>query len=207
MQEHDFQIIEDWSVLGETDVLLAARWLLGKVVYTKIDGIECAGRIVETEAYQGPEDKASHAYNNKRTARTEIMFGPSGHAYVYLCYGIHQMLNVVTGPKDVPHAVLIRGIAPLLGIEKMLERRKMKSPEYRLTAGPGSLCKAMGIDRSLSALNFFLPNSPLQLLDDKADSASKIIASPRVGIGYAEEWIDKPWRFRYENNPWCSPAK
>lgn len=202
-----FAPITDWELLKQADVQTAAQWLLGKIVYTNVGGIECAGRIVETEAYQGPEDKASHAYNNKRTARTEVMFGAPGQAYVYLCYGIHQMLNVVTGPKDLPHAVLIRALEPLMGIEVMLQRRKMTKPQPRLTAGPGMLCQAMGIDRSMNGKPFFSAESPLRLLAPKSSATEDIISSPRVGIAYAEEWVNKPWRYRYKNNIWCSPAK
>lgn len=202
-----FLTIEDWQVLHQRDVVKAANWLLGKILLTNIKGSITAGRIVETEAYQGPDDRASHAFQNRRTQRTETMFGPAGYSYVYLCYGIHNMFNVVTGPRDTPHAVLIRGIEPLVGTEIMQKRRKMDALEPRLTSGPGSLCQAMGIERSLNNRDLTSSESQIQLLKEESQEVFEIVASPRVGISYAKEWIKTPWRFRIKDNIWCSPAK
>src|SRR5690606_33584438 len=119
--------------------------LLGKSLLTKIDGRLTGGMIVETEAYRAPEDKASHAFNNRRTPRTENFFNEGGVSYVYLCYGIHYLFNIITNLKDIPHAILIRAIQPEEGIETMLKRRKKTKPTFDLTAGPGSMSMALGI--------------------------------------------------------------
>ena len=126
------------------DVVTVAKELLGKVLVTNFEGIYTSGMIVETEAYAGAADKASHAYGNRRTNRTEIMYSKGGTAYVYLCYGIHHLFNVVTNVQDVPHAVLIRGVEPLEGIAHMLERRRKENLQPSLTAGPGALSSGFG---------------------------------------------------------------
>ena len=118
------------------DVVFLASDLIGKVLYSAFNGQICSGIITETEAYKGIEDKASHAYGNRRTKRTEIMFGDPGFAYVYLCYGIHKLFNIVTAPREVPHAVLIRGIKPISGIQEMERRRNMKSHSQNFSSGP-----------------------------------------------------------------------
>src|SRR6186713_3198655 len=123
------------------NVLQIAKELLGKILVTKWDGIETSGRIVEVEAYNGVNDKASHAAGGRRTNRTEVMYGKGGVAYVYLCYGIHQMLNVVTNAAEVPHAVLIRALEPVKGIDEMLLRTGKEKADYTLTRGPGNVCK------------------------------------------------------------------
>ena len=127
------------------DVALVAKELLGKVLVTNFNRVVTAGRIVETEAYKGIVDKASHAYNNRRTNRTDIMFGHGGVAYVYLCYGIHHLFNVVTNLQDVPHAVLIRAVEPVAGISIMLDRKGKLTAGFDLTRGPGNVSKALGI--------------------------------------------------------------
>jgi len=127
------------------DVLLISRELLGKVLCTNFHGKLTSGIIVETEAYAGVTDKASHAYGGRRTKRTETMYAKGGSAYVYLCYGIHHLFNIVTNKENIPHAVLIRAIQPLDGIEIMLQRRNKKKVDQSLTAGPGSLTRALGI--------------------------------------------------------------
>lgn len=120
------------------DVVAIAQELLGTILVTEWEGVRTTARIVETEAYRGPEDKASHAYNNRRTARTEVMFGPGGHAYVYLCYGIHHLFNVVTGPAEIPHAVLVRAVEPLAGIDIMMARRqRTQNKEVNIRPGAG----------------------------------------------------------------------
>jgi DNA-3-methyladenine glycosylase len=135
------------------DVVSLAKDLLGKVLYTKIDNEITAGIIVETEAYFGIKDKASHAYGGRRTNRTETMYGNGGIAYVYLCYGMHNLFNIVSSKENDPHAVLIRGIEPLIGIEIIEERRNMPHTKGAISAGPGSAAKALGIDRSFNAKN------------------------------------------------------
>ena len=127
------------------DDLLISRELLGKVLYTNFHGELTSGIIVETEAYAGTTDKASHAYGGRRTKRTKIMYSPGGYAYVYLCYGIHHLFNIVTNKENIPHAVLIRAIQPRDGIEIMLQRRNKKKVDHSLTSGPGSLTRALGI--------------------------------------------------------------
>lgn len=190
------------SILQGEDTLYLAKYLLGKILISKIDGKECVTRIVETEAYKAPEDKGSHAYNNKRTSRTEVMFHSGGISYVYLCYGIHNMLNVVTGPVDEAHAILIRAVEPLSGLELMRERRN--SPMKQLTNGPGKLSKALGITRSHNNLDLCDMDSPIYLCDHTDIPQHQILEGPRVGIAYAEECALWPWRFRIKDNPWTS---
>lgn len=187
------------------DVVAVAKDLLGKRLVTHINGMKTAGIIVETESYRGPEDKASHAYNNRRTQRTETMFKQGGCAYIYLCYGIHHLLNIVTGQQDVPHAVLIRAIEPVEGIEHMLVRRNMDEVEHRLTAGPGVVSKAMGITREMDGVA--LNGSQIWLEQGRSVASKDIIESPRVGVAYAEEDALLPWRFRLKECPWTSKAK
>lgn len=190
------------------DVLSLNKSLLGKLLVTRFDGKLTAGIIVETEAYMAPDDKASHAYGNRRTARTETMFSRGGVSYVYLCYGIHHLFNVVTGPKDVAHAILIRAVQPIHGIEWMLERRNLLHNKPIITKGPGSLTKALGIDRSSNAIALHDPTSPVIIADHGITiDEQEIIASPRVGVSYAAEWALKPWRFRVKNNLWTSTPK
>jgi len=197
-----------------TDVVEIAQLLLGKVLCTNFTGKFTSGIIVETEAYRAPEDKASHAYNNKRTARTEVMFGEAGHTYVYLCYGIHHLFNIVTGPVDMAHAVLIRAIEPLAGVEHMMERRKMDKPVFRLSAGPGSLSRALGLNSNHSGLDLtseyaevWIEDPPNACVMPGEETAVLIVASSRVGVGFSQECAPWPWRFRIKDNPWTSPAK
>jgi DNA-3-methyladenine glycosylase len=178
------------SFYQREDVLTIGRELLGKFLFTNIGGEMTGGMIIETESYKGAEDKACHAYNNRRTARTEVMFAPGGVAYIYFCYGMHHLFNIVTNKKDIPHAVLIRAIQPLFGIETMLKRRK-KRP---LAAGPGSLTQALGMNRSHNGLSL---QGPTIWLEDRQVpiSPEQITASSRIGIAYAEEHALLPWRF------------
>ncbi len=190
------------------DVVQIARELLGKVLVTAFDGRRTAGKIVETEAYRAPEDKASHAYNFRRTNRTEIMYAPGGTAYVYLIYGMHHLFNVVTNVEGMPHAVLIRAIEPVENVALMLERRNWRKAKPQLTAGPGVLSKALGITIEHTGLSLTSGDSPIWIEDQGILIENKnIIASPRVGIGYAEEWADTPWRFRVPDSEWTSKAK
>ena len=196
----------DRSFYRRSDVLQLASDLLGKVLVTEIDGSRCSGIIVETEAYKAPEDKASHAYGNKRTSRTEIMFGEGGFAYVYICYGIHYLFNIVTGGMDQAHAVLIRAIEPMENPNIMLERRKMIRIESRMTAGPGVLTKALGIDLKMNGMDLCAQDSQVWI-EDMGNQVTDVVRSPRVGVDYAEECALWDWRFRVKGSQWTSKAK
>jgi DNA-3-methyladenine glycosylase len=188
------------------DVLTIAKELLGKCLFTNIDQKVTAGIIVETEVYIAPHDKASHAYNNKRTNRTEIFYGRGGISYVYLCYGIHHLFNIVTNRSDIPHAILIRAIEPIEGLSIMAKRRKRDQSDYSLTAGPGSLAMAMGISTIHNGVD--LLENKIWLEDVNIRYAGcQIQKGPRVGVDYAEEWADKPYRFKIKDNPWTSKPK
>jgi DNA-3-methyladenine glycosylase len=174
--------------LLSSDVVQVAHDLVGMSLFTHIDGLTVGGIITETEAYAGPEDKASHAYGNRRTKRTETMFQAGGIVYIYLCYGMHHLLNIVTNVEGIPHAVLIRALKPTHGIETMQERRKNRSP---LAAGPGTLSQALGLTLAHNGIPI---GDPTIWLEDRGNKLS-IHSSPRIGIDYAEEWVEKPWRF------------
>lgn len=179
------------------DVVRLAQDLLGKILLTRFEGVITIGIISETEAYKAPEDRASHAWNNRRTVRTEVMFATGGTSYVYLCYGIHHLFNVVTGPKDLPHAVLIRAIEPLEGEETMLARRGIPTPRKRWLTGPGSAAQALGLRTHHSGLRLDDPQSPVQLWDYNIRiNPSTIVTGPRVGVESAGEDALLPWRFR-----------
>jgi len=187
------------------DVLLISRELLGKVLCTNFHGKLTSGIIVETEAYAGVTDKASHAYGGRRTKRTETMYAKGGSAYVYLCYGIHHLFNIVTNKENIPHAVLIRAIQPRDGIEIMLQRRNKKKVDQSLTAGPGSLTRALGI--TVKDSGTFLMDNLIWLEDQNINYTNQdILATPRVGVQYAGKDAQNPWRFQVENSPWVSPA-
>jgi len=185
------------------DVVGLAKDLLGKVLYTKIDNEITAGVIVETEAYFGIKDKASHAYGGRRTNRTEIMYSNGGIAYVYLCYGMHNLFNIVSSKENDPHAVLIRGIEPLIGINMIEERRNMPHTKGAISAGPGSAAKALGIDKTFNAKNLsgdkiWIEDHAIRYRDEE------IAATPRVGIAYAKEHALLPWRFFVKGNKYVS---
>ena len=199
------------------DILTISRQLLGKILCTNFNDKLTTGIIVETEAYAGIEDRASHAYGGRRTNRTEVMYSPAGTAYVYLCYGMHRLFNVVTNLEGVPHAVLIRAIEPIEGIDIMLQRRNMSKLLPKLTAGPGILSQALGINTQHSGISllgnniWILDNHPFDRLK-RSDGYNKhknfdIISGPRVGCQYAGKDAHKPWRFRIKGNKWVSPAK
>lgn len=179
----------------QSDVVSIARSLLGKVLMTRIDHFTCSGIITETEAYNGITDKASHAYGGRRTARTEIMYAKGGTAYVYLIYGIHSLFNVVTNEAGVPHAVLIRAIRPLDGIQAMERRRNMKCHHPKFTSGPGSLSAALGIHYSHTGLSLLGNTIWLEDQGYKTDD-QQIITGPRIGVDYAGEDALLPYRFR-----------
>jgi len=185
-----------------SDVLKVARDLLGKLlVVPATRGLRVSGLIVETEAYRGPEDRASHAWNSRRTARTETMYGIGGTAYVYFVYGMYYQFNVVTAVADVPHAVLIRALEPVEGLDVM-RRRRGRERDRELTSGPGKLCVALGIDRRLDRAD--LLGHRVWLEAGRKVPAREIATGPRIGIDYAEEWVRKPWRFWIRDNQFVS---
>lgn len=188
------------------DVTRIAKDLIGKLLVTRLDDQHTSGRIIETEAYAGVIDKASHAYGGRRTRRTEIMFGPPGFAYVYLCYGIHHLFNIVTNKQDVPHAVLIRALEPVEGIELMMERSKKISADFTLTRGPGNVSRALGIRTTHTGLS--LLSDELFVADDgfRYDEQD-ILASPRIGVDYAGEDAMLPYRYFVRNNRYVSGKK
>lgn len=177
-----------------------ARALIGKMLVRQEGRSIVAGRIVETEAYRGEEDLACHA-SKGRTARTEVMYGPPGRAYVYLIYGMYCCLNVVTEAEGFPAAVLIRAIEPISGIRRMKQNRGRALADVDVGSGPGKLCQAMGVDRRLNAVSF---SGPGLRLEDRGFEAGPIVSSPRIGVDYAGPWRDKPWRFFIEGDPHVS---
>jgi DNA-3-methyladenine glycosylase len=176
-----------------------ARQLLGKYLVRRHGDGTTVGRIVETEAYVGPDDKACHA-SRGRTPRTQIMFGNAGYAYVYLIYGFHHMLNIVTEAVDFPAAVLIRAVEPLQGVELMAARRGTKE-RRNLASGPGKLCQAFAIDRTLNGDDLC---GQVLYVEDAGDPTPKFLTTPRIGVDYAGEWTHKPWRFIVRGNEFVS---
>lgn len=184
------------------DTLKIARELLGKLLIVPTEtGKKVSGMIVETEGYLGAIDKACHSYNNRRTKRTETMFDIGGTAYVTFIYGMYFQFNVVVGDIDSPHAVLIRAVQPIQGIEVMRERRGVMK-DKNLTSGPGKLCIALGIDASFNNADLLGEKTWLENFQTFKDS--EIVSSKRIGIDYAEEFAEKPWRFRVKNNDFVS---
>lgn len=184
------------------DVVEIARDLLGKTLVTRIDGRVTAGKIVETEAYSGRNDRACHAHLQRRTRRTRVMFEEGGKAYVYLCYGIHHLFNIVTNREGLADAVLVRALEPVEGVDLMLKRRGMEKLHKRLTAGPGVLSQAMGIHTDHYGLS--LVDDHIWLESGAGISNDDIHASARIGVDYAGEDALKPWRFYIKENPWIS---
>jgi DNA-3-methyladenine glycosylase len=188
------------------DVVKIAKELIGKIIVTDFNNRLTSGRIVETEAYAGILDKASHAWGGRRTNRTEVMYAGGGTAYVYLCYGIHHLFNVVTNRQDVPHAVLVRALDPLQGIDYMLQRTGKKVADYTLTKGPGNVSKALGIFVQHTGWN--LQSDDLYIASDQFTVPEKdIIATPRIGVDYAGEDARLPYRFILKGNPYVSGKK
>lgn len=208
LKTEEQQFLASLKMLNENfyarkDVVKIAKELLGKVIVTYFDEQLTAARITETEAYNGAVDKASHAYNNRRTKRTEIMYANGGMAYVYLCYGMHHLFNVVTNIKGTPHAVLIRAAEPIIGIDVMLMRTHKKVLDNTLTAGPGNVSKALGIythhtGRNLQSEIFFIGDDGYRL------SKNKIVITPRIGVQYAAEHALLPYRFFLTDNQFVS---
>ncbi len=178
----------------QEDVVQIARDLLGKYLYTNFDGSITAGIITETEAYAGITDKASHAYGDRRTLRTEIMYREGGIAYVYLCYGMYSLFNVVTNINGIPHAVLIRGIHPVEGLDQMKERYPQRKQNNYSVDGPGKLSKALGIHYSHSGIDL-LGNQIWIEEKGLVVSQKNIFVSKRIGVEYAKEDALLPYRF------------
>jgi len=184
------------------DVAQIAQDLLGTVLYTRIEDNITSGIIVETEAYCGSIDRASHAYPNRLTKRNEVMFKAGGKAYIYLIYGIHYLFNIVTNKSNKADAVLIRALEPLSGLDSMMERRK-KNTSQRITSGPGVLSKAMGIDKRLYGED--LTGGKVWLEHGQPNrKVMRIIKTERIGVDYAGEDAKLPWRFYIKDNPWIS---
>lgn len=193
--QHDYYLNQD--------VLFLAKDLLGKVLFTQVDEKITAGIIVETEAYFGIQDKASHAYGGRRTNRTETLYSQGGVSYVYLCYGIHYLFNVVSGAANEPHAILIRAVEPLIGKDIIENRRNMPAAKPAISSGPGSAAKALGIDRTLNGID--LTGDEIWIEDHGIRyNPDAIAAVPRVGVAYAQEDALLPWRFFVEGNKYVS---
>lgn len=190
------------------NVLQIAKELLGKVLVTNWNGPdgyreETSGRIVEVEAYNGVIDKASHASGGRRTNRNEIMYADGGVAYVYLCYGIHHLFNVVTNKKETPHAILIRALEPMTGVDVMLERTRKKQLDNSLTRGPGNVSKALGIFTKHTGES--LLSKTLFIAEDDFDwSKRELATSSRIGVDYAGEDAKLPYRYFIKGNPFVS---
>ena len=194
------------KLLGEfyrrDDTLQIARELLGKLlVVPTASGKRISGMIVETEAYLGAIDKAAHSYGNRRTKRTETMFAVGGTVYIFFIYGMYFQFNIVVGEIDSPHAILIRAVEPVEGIETMRDRRGLMK-DRNLTSGPGKLCIALGIDKSYNNLD--LSGGKVWLENFKEFADAEVVAGKRVGIDYAEEFAEKPWRFWVKANSFVS---
>jgi DNA-3-methyladenine glycosylase len=183
----------DSSFYRRSVPLEIAKDLLGKILITRFDRVVTSGRIVETEAYAGIVDRASHAYGDRRTNRTEVIYQQGGTAYVYLCYGIHHLFNVVTNDRGIPHAILIRALEPLSGIDMMLFRTGKNKLDYSLTRGPGNVAKALGLHTEHSGSS--LLSRHIYIGDDGYTLKKEEIAvTPRIGVGYAGEDAKLPYR-------------
>lgn len=192
----------DISWYEHDNVVEMAKMLLGKVLCTNIDGQPAKGMIVETEAYSGTNDKACHANGQKKTKRNRIMFAHGGHAYVYLCYGIHHLFNVVTNREGKADAVLIRAVEPVDGFDVMMQRRRMKKIEKRLTGGPGVLTEALGIKTHHYAAR--LDEKLIWIEENEPLDTRQIVEATRIGVDYAGEDALRLWRFYIKENKWVS---
>ena len=188
----------------EHDIFAVAKELLGKtIVHETPEGV-VSGKIVETEAYLGPEDKASHAFGGRRTGRTETQFGPKGHAYIYLIYGLYYCFNTTAGKvPGKPEAVLFRALEPLEGIELMQKRRPAaKGNVKKLANGPSKLCMAMGLSKKQNGADLCVP--PFYIEEGARVSEKDVVLTTRIGVDYAYEWKHKPWRFYIKDNEFVS---
>jgi DNA-3-methyladenine glycosylase len=191
------------SFYKRKDVVLIAKELIGKIIITNFDGVITSGRIVETEAYVAIIDKASHSFNGRRTARNEHMYNDGGTAYIYICYGLHHMMNIVTNKKNIPDAVLIRAIEPLAGIDIMLQRTGKKIPDKTITRGPGNAGKALGIYKHHSGKH--LLDDEIYLMDDAIKINRHAIGiSARIGVENAGKDALLPYRFYLKGNKYVS---
>jgi DNA-3-methyladenine glycosylase len=191
------------SFYARKDVVMIARELIGKIIVTNFDNQLTSARIVETEAYVGFTDKASHSFGNRRTARNEHMYSGPGTAYVYICYGLHQMVNIVTNDKNVPDAVLIRAVEPISGIEIMLQRTGKKTADKTITRGPGNVGKALGIFKHHSGNHF--RGEEIYLADDFTKiPTGNIGVSARIGVEGAGADALRPYRFYVKGNKYVS---
>jgi DNA-3-methyladenine glycosylase len=193
----------DYSFYRRTDPVQIAKELLGKILITRFDRVVTSGRIVETEAYRGVVDRASHAYGGRKTARTEVMYRPGGAAYVYLCYGIHHMFNVVTSQVGIPHAILIRAIQPIEGIDRMMLRTGKKKLDFSLTRGPGNVAKALGLSTlhtgtSLLGKDIFIGDDGYRVKKEEWG------ATRRIGVMYAGQDAKLLYRFIILGNKYVS---
>lgn len=186
------------------DVLEVARQLLGKCLFARINGELTGGIIVETEAYRGPDDRGSHAWNDRRTPRNEMMYAAGGLVYMYICYGIHDMLNIVTGAEGSSHAVLIRALEPTQGIDVMT-RRRMTGDVNRLCKGPGALGRALGLTRADNGVS--LQGDRIWIEDAPELPESQIRTSPRIGMNFEGPYKTIPWRFSIAGNRFVSGRK
>jgi DNA-3-methyladenine glycosylase len=180
-------------------VLTVARDVIGKLLVHRTNQGTVAGRIVEAEAYRGPEDRAAHSYGGRRTKRTEVMYGQPGHAYVFFVYGMHWHVNLVTTAVDAPHAVLVRGVEPVAGLALMAARRGVPETSPALTNGPGKVCQAFGIDERCYGAD--LCRGSLVLIDGPRGPIGR---SARIGVDYAGDWAERPWRFFERENRYVS---
>ncbi len=191
------------SFYERKDVVLIARQLIGKIIVTKFDNKQTSARIVETEAYVAHIDKASHSFGGRRTTRNEHMYSPAGTAYVYICYGLHHMMNIVTNEKDIPDAVLIRAVEPIEGINIMLRRTGKKTLDKTLTRGPGNVGKALGIFKHHSGNH--LLGDKIYLMDDGFKIPTENIGvSERIGVESAGKDALLPYRFYLKGNKYVS---
>ena len=188
----------------QSDTLALARDLIGKQLMTAVGGVVTGGMIVETEAYCAPDDRASHAYDNRRTKRNAAMFMAGGVAYVYLCYGIHSLFNIVTNIAEIPHAILIRAIEPKEGIGEMCRRRGKEKLDATVAGGPGALSQALAIDLSHNGAPLVGPVWVEEHKHSIAIAAGDIVTSPRVGVDYAGEDAHNPWRYRLRGSKWST---
>lgn len=193
------------SFFRRPDVVQISRELLGHYLFTRVGNQVTGGIIVETEAYAGARDRASHAYGNRRTRRTEVMFRPGGVAYVYLCYGVHALFNIVTNVEGVPDALLVRALEPTHGAEIMLGRRNKSQLDRSLTAGPGALSEALGIGLCHSGTS--VAGNEIWLQAGVSIRPDQVEAGPRVGVQYAGPDAKRLWRFRVRDSSWTSRAK
>jgi DNA-3-methyladenine glycosylase len=191
------------SYYQHSDVVAISRDLLGKYLFTCVEGELTGGYIVETEAYNGVVDRAAHSYGNRLTPRTKVMYMQGGIAYVYLCYGIHEMFNIVTSVEGHPQAILIRAIEPTEGIDIMLLRRKMSAFKPTITSGPGSVAQALAISRKINAISL---QSDILWIEDREliIPDENVAAVPRVGVAYAKEDALLPYRFYIKGNIYVS---